>query len=83
MFDNYFEKPKSKLIGKFAYITDKESMYYQEWAKLRIMTVKYITSLLPQDSNQEIIFNRNQFKVPQRHWLRFHAEEIKRRNIAL
>ena len=80
MFDEYYKKPKSKLIGKFAYITDKDSMYYQEWGEIKDYDGEVYYIAIAQDSKQEVIFDRDQFKVPQKQWLRYHADEIKRRN---
>ena len=72
--------PKSKLIGKFAYITDKESIYFQEWGEIMDYDGEVYYIAIAQGENQ-VIFDRNQFKVPRRQWLRYHAEEIKRRGI--
>ena len=78
IFNN--EIPKSKLIGKFAYITDKESIYYQEWGEIKDYDGDVYYIAIAQGKNQ-MIFDRNQFKVPRRQWLRYHADKIKREGI--
>ena len=57
---------KSKLIGKRVYITDKESIYYQEWGEIIdcIDGLYYIAIAQGRDSVP--VFDRDQFKVPQK-----------------
>lgn len=71
----------SKLIGKFAYITDKESIYYQEWGEIMDYDGDVFYIAIAQDKNAQVIFDRNQFKVSRRQWLIYHAEEIKAKGI--
>lgn len=83
-YDSYFDYdenvPKSKLIGKYAYITDKNSVYYQAWGEVMDFKDGVCHIIMDTDKKAVIPFSRNQFKVPERQWLRYHAEEIKRRN---
>lgn len=55
---------KSKLIGKKAYITDTESIYFGEWGTVVDFDgdVYYIAIADGKDSLP--IFDRDQFKVP-------------------
>lgn len=81
--DSYFDSvsvPKSKLIGKYAYITDKESTFCQEWGEITDYENGLYHIAITGDSKTTVSFERHQFRVPHRQWLRYHAEEIKRRN---
>jgi hypothetical protein len=55
---------KSKLIGKVAFITDNESIYFNEWGRIIDFDgeVYYIAIANSKDSSN--IFDRDQFRVP-------------------
>ncbi len=68
MVDQYgFQEkaPKSKLIGKFAYITDKDSIYFQEWGEIMDYADGVYYIAIAQGESQ-VIFDREQFKVQRR-----------------
>lgn len=77
---DYESTLKSKLIGKYAYITDNKSSFNHEWGEI----VDYKNGLyhlaITGDKEFVFTFERHQFRVPRRQWLRYHADEIKRRN---
>lgn len=55
---------KSKLIGKRVYITDKESIYFDEWGIVDFFDGECYHVKIAGGGNSVPIFNRNQFKVP-------------------
>lgn len=83
-YDSYFDHeqniPKSKLIGKYAYITDKNSVHYQDWGEVIDFNNGVYHLIMNTDKETVVTFNRDQFKIPERQWLRYHADEIKYRN---
>ena len=81
-FEELVEKnfKKSKIIGKYAYITDKESFYFQEWGRIVDFDGEVYYIAIADGKDSFPIFDRDQFKVPQRQYLRFHADLIKKRN---
>lgn len=82
--DSYFDCdeniPKSKLIGKYAYITDGNSVHHQDWGEVVDFKKGLYYIVMDTDKETVVTFNRDQFKVPERQWLRHHADEIKHRN---
>jgi len=70
----------SKLVGKYAYITDQDSVHYQEWGEIIGFSHGVYHIIMDTDKKIAVDFNREQFKVPTRQWLRYHADKIKRRN---
>ena len=71
---------KSRLIGKYAFITDKGSIYYQEWGLIIDYDGESYFIAIAEGTDSIPIFDRDQFKVPQRQFMRFHADLIKERN---
>lgn len=55
---------KSKLIGKKAYITDAESMYYGEWGTIAAFDGDGYHIRIANGNDSLPIFTRKQFKVP-------------------
>lgn len=53
----------SKLIGKRAYITDKESVYYNEWGTIKAFDGEYYYIAIANDSSCLPIFSRSEFHV--------------------
>lgn len=71
---------KSKIIGKYAFITDKESIYYREWGRIIDYDGEAYYIAIADGSDSFPMFDRDQFKVPQRQFLRYHADLIRERN---
>ena len=55
---------ESKLIGKKVYITDRESIYFDEWGIVDYFDGDCYHIKIANGSNSVPIFDRNQFKVP-------------------
>lgn len=55
---------ESKLIGKKVYITDRESIYFDEWGIVDYFDGDCYHIKIASGSNSVPIFDRNQFKVP-------------------
>ena len=71
---------KTKLIGKYVFINDKESIYFQEWGRIVDFDGDVYYIAIADGADSIPIFDRSQFKVPHRQWLRYHADLIKERN---
>ena len=54
---------KSKLIGKRAIITDKESIYHDEWGIIDDFDGEVYYIKIANGSSSVPIFNRDQFRV--------------------
>lgn len=55
---------KSKLIGKIAYITDPDSIYYGEWGRIVGFDGEVYYLAIADGKGAEPIFDRDQFKIP-------------------
>lgn len=55
---------KSKLIGRKAYITDPESIYYGEWGIIDYYDGEVYGIRIADGKDSLPIFDRDQFKVP-------------------
>jgi len=55
---------KSKLIGKKAYITDAESIYFEEWGTIVDFDGDVYYIAIADGMSSLPIFNRYQFKIP-------------------
>ena len=55
---------KSKLIGKIAYITDQESIYFGEWGTIADYDGEVYYIKIANGNGPQPIFDRDQFKVP-------------------
>ena len=55
---------ESKLIGKRAYITDKESIYFGEWGIVDYFDGEWYYIKIANGSDSVPVFDRNQFRVP-------------------
>lgn len=55
---------KSKLVGKIAFITDPQSIFFNEWGRIVDFDgeVYYIAIANEKDSSR--VFDREQFRVP-------------------
>lgn len=53
----------SKLIGKEAKITNKDSWYYEEYGIIRYFDGEYYHIAITGDDNNLCVFERNEFKV--------------------
>jgi len=53
----------SKLIGKKVYITDKDSIYYDEWGIIKYYDGEYYHIAIANGVDSLPIFKRNEFKV--------------------
>lgn len=55
---------KSKLVGRIAFITDPESIYFNEWGRIVDFDgeLYYIAIANGRDGNR--VFDRDQFRVP-------------------
>jgi hypothetical protein len=54
---------KSKLINRKAYITDKESIYYNEWGIIKDFDGECYYIAIANGLESIPVFNRNQFQV--------------------
>lgn len=54
---------KSKLIGKIAFITDPESIYYGEWGTIADYDGEVYYIHIANGKSSAPIFDRNQFRV--------------------
>ena len=54
---------KSKLIGKIAYITDRDSIYYGEWGRIMDFDGEVYYIAIADGRDSQVIFDRDQFKV--------------------
>ena len=54
---------QSKLIGKKAYITDKESLHYNDYGTIQYFDGECYHIAIFNDADYMPIFNRNQFLV--------------------
>ena len=70
-----------KCIGKFAFITDPDSIYYREWGEIMDFDGDVYHIAIAQDSKSTVVFDRDQFRVPRKQWMRFHTEKIKNEDI--
>ena len=57
---------KSKLIGKVAYITDTESIYFGEWGTIVDFDGEVYYIAIANGNDAQPIFDRDQFKVPRK-----------------
>lgn len=57
---------KSKLIGKKAYITDAENIYFGEWGVIADYDGEVYYVKIANGNNAVPIFNRDQFRVPRK-----------------
>lgn len=57
---------ESKLIGKIAYITDKDSIYFGEWGRITDFDGDVYYIKIADGGDSIPIFDRDQFKVPRR-----------------
>lgn len=55
---------ESKLIGKIAYITDKDSWYFGEWGTIDGFDGDVYYIKIANGGDSVPVFERNQFKVP-------------------
>lgn len=56
----------SKLIGKIAYITDKNSIYFGEWGRITDFDGEVYYVAIADGKDAQPIFDRDQFKVPRK-----------------
>lgn len=56
----------SKLIGKKVYITDKESIFFDEWGIVDYFDGEYYGVRIANGSDSVPVFDRDQFKVPRK-----------------
>lgn len=54
---------KSKLIGKKVYITDKDSIYYNEWGIIKYYDGECYHIAIANGDDSLPIFNRDQFII--------------------
>lgn len=54
----------SKLIGKRAYITDRESIYFDEWGIIDYFDGECYHIKIANGGGSVPVFDRDQFKVP-------------------
>lgn len=54
----------TKLIGKFAYIIDKDSIYYNEWGIIKAFDGDYYYVAIADGDDTLMIFDRDQLQVP-------------------
>lgn len=55
---------KSRLIGRVAYITDVESIYYDEWGVIYAYDGEYYYIGIAGDKDNLPVFRRNEFYIP-------------------
>ena len=55
-----------KLIGKVAYITDKDSIYFGEWGTITDFDGDVYYIKIANGGDSIPVFDRDQFKVPRR-----------------
>lgn len=55
---------KSRLIGKKAYITDRESIYFGEWGIIDDFDGDVYYIKIANGSDSVPVFDRDQFRVP-------------------
>ena len=56
----------SKLIGKKFYITDKNSIYYNEWGIIKDYDGEFYHVAIANGTNTMPIFDRKQIKIPRK-----------------
>jgi hypothetical protein len=54
---------KSKLIGKTAYITNRDSQYYNEWGTIQYYDGDYYHIAIADGKDNLPIFSRDEFKI--------------------
>lgn len=54
----------SNLIGKRVYITDRESIYFDEWGIVKHFDGELYFVAIANDKHNTPVFDRNQFRVP-------------------
>jgi hypothetical protein len=57
------EKKTNNLIGKKIIITDKESIYYNEWAIIKYFDEQQYHVAIANGTDSMPIFDRDQFKI--------------------
>lgn len=57
---------KSRLIGKKAFITDEESIYYGEWGVIESYDGEHYHMKIANGSGAVPMFSRDQFWVPRK-----------------
>ena len=60
----------SKLIGRTAYITDVQSVYYGEWGTIADYNEEVYFVAIANEYSSLPVFDRNQFYVPRKEALR-------------
>lgn len=55
--------PRNHLVGKVAHITDKDSIYHDEWGRIVDYDEGVYYIAIADDSKNQVIFDRDQFKV--------------------
>ena len=55
---------EDKLIGKFVYVIDKDSIYHNEWGIVKSFDGDYYHVAHAGDNDVVLIFDRNQLQVP-------------------
>ena len=64
----------SKLIGKIAHITDKDSIYFGEWGVIDYFDGEVYYIKIANGGDSVPVFDRDQFKVPRRSVLYDHIQ---------
>ena len=54
---------QSRLIGKQATITTKDSIYYGEWGTIKMFDGEYYHIAIYNDADMAVIFTRDEFRV--------------------
>lgn len=68
---------KSKLIGRRVYITNRDSIYFDEWGIVDAFDGDWYYVRIAADLHSTVVFKRDEFRAPRKGdttWQRMHKE---------